>query len=116
MDGRAVLRVERCEELVLESREDLAQAGKLLLTGGGDAHHVAPAVLGVSLAQDEPPLLERVENGDEATGVEPEHVGERGLCLAYALGEKREDAVVVELEAGRFDSCHRSRLEPEAEP
>ena len=66
---------------------------------GGDADHVAPAVLRVALAHDQAALLERVEQRDEPARVERERVGDRRLRLAVALGEDRQDAVVVELEA-----------------
>ena len=78
----------------------VAQPGELALAGGGDADDVAAAVLRVALPRDQIPLLERVEQGDEPARVERERVGDRGLRLAGALAEDREDAVVVELEAG----------------
>ena len=95
---------------------DRAEPGELAPAGGGDADHVAAAVLRVALAHDQVALLERVEQRDEPARVERERVGDRRLRLAVALGEDRQDAVVVELEAGLLGSRDRLRLEPHAEP
>ena len=73
------------------------------LAVGGDADHVAAPVVRVALPVDEAALLERVEERDEAARVEPERVGDRRLRLAVALGEDRQDAVVVELVAGLLE-------------
>ena len=110
MEGLAALGVERREELVLELLDHVAKPRELPLAGGRDADHVAAPVVRVALPRDQAALLERVEQRDEPAGVERERVGDRRLRLARALGEDREQAVVVELEAGLLEP--RDRLAP----
>ena len=75
-----------------------------------------PAVVGVPLPEDQAALLERVEQGNEPAGIDTQRSGDRSLRLADALGEDRQDAVVVKLEAGLLRGGDRLRLEAEAEP
>ena len=77
---------------------------------------VAAPVVRVSLSRDQAALLERVEERDEPAGIERERVGDRCLRLTGALGEDRQDAVVVGVEPFFFDSFSRLRFEGEAEP
>ena len=72
---------------------------EVALAVGGDADDVAPPVLRVAPTGDQAALLERVEHRDEPARVDVQRVGDRRLGLGDALGQDREDAVVVVLEA-----------------
>ena len=116
MECLAALGVERREERVLEPLDQAAKPDELPLAVGRDADQVAAPVLRVALPHDQAPLLERVEQADQPAAVECERVGDRRLRLLGALGEERQHAVVVDLEAGLLELRDRLRLEPEAEP
>src|SRR6185437_14416138 len=61
---------------------------------------LAATVLGVAPALDEAGLFHLVKQADELTAVVIEGVRDRALRLALALGERREDRVVVRMDAG----------------
>jgi hypothetical protein len=86
------------EELVLDLLRDRAQTPELPLSRRRDADSVPAPVVRVALARDEAAALERVEQRDEATGVERERPRDGRLRLSGALGEEREDAVLVRLD------------------
>ena len=98
MQLSAALRIERLEELVLQLLDHLADLVEGALAVGRDTDDVAAAILRIPLACDQATRLERVEEGDEPAGVESERVGDRRLRCADALGQDRQDAVVVDLE------------------
>ena len=77
---------------------------------------MAPAVVGVALALDEPMLFELVEQADERAAVVAECVRDRGLRLRHALVEQREDRVVVRVEALLLVDLERAALGGEAKP
>src|ERR671935_3313815 len=91
----ALAGLERSEELLLHLARDLTQAGKLLLPGRFQAHHVAPAVCRIASPFDQVGLLELVEQADEPAAVVSEGVGDRGLRLHCVLVEDGEDGVVI---------------------
>ena len=103
----AALGVEWGEQLILQAGDDRPQSHQLASSLGREADHVAPAVVGVSLPLDQATLLQRVEDPDELTTVEPERVGDRRLGLAGLLAQDLEDAVVVETEARLLDIFDR---------
>src|SRR3954464_1439227 len=110
----AVVLVERRKVLVLDLLGQLAQPREVALAVGGDADDMAPAVLRVALAGDQAALLEGVEHGDEPAGVDVQRARDRRLRLRRALGEDRQHAVVVVLEAFPLEERDRLHLEPEA--
>ena len=96
----ALLVVEVGEELRLEPLGERAELRVRALALGRDAHGVAPAVVRVAAALDEPLLLELVEQPDELAPVVAERVGDRALRLGRALVEQGEDGVVVRVQPG----------------
>src|ERR1700719_579897 len=71
---------------------DAVEAGKRPATVVGQRYRVVAAIVGITLARDEAPLLELVDQRDQARGVHPERVGEATLALAGYLGEAAENA------------------------
>src|SRR5258708_35686992 len=63
----AALGVERLQYLVLHLLEDRAQLLQAAPAGGGEAHHVAAAILGIAVPLDQALVLEVVEHSHELT-------------------------------------------------
>src|SRR3954451_10222898 len=113
---RALLRLERREQLVVEAARDCTVLGEYLLPRGREAHEVATAVSRVASALDEAVLLEVVEETDERAPVEAERVGDRRLRLARSLVEDGEDAVVQRRGADDLERLVAAVLAGPAEP
>jgi hypothetical protein len=114
MQGRTGAGVEGREELILNALDDRPQPRELAATCGGDGHDVAAAVVGVTLTRDHVALLERVEHRDEPAWIDRQRLGDPRLRHPGAFAEDREDAVVVELEAGFLGLRKGLRLERQA--
>src|SRR5439155_2909618 len=81
VEGLAVGRVERREELLLDLLGDPAEPDELPLAVGGEADDVAAPVGGIALPHDQAALLELVEQADELAAVDAERVRDRRLRL-----------------------------------
>src|SRR5207302_5785180 len=101
----AALGVERGQQLLLQARDDRAQANQLASSLGRETDHVPAPVVRVPLALDQSTLLERVEDPDQLAAVELERVGDRRLRLSRLFAEEGKDAVVVEAESCLPDFC-----------
>ncbi len=112
---RPLLRVERCEELVLQPPGQRAQLAEHLLAVGCEADEVATPVVGAALALDEPLLLELVEQSDERSAVVAERVRDRRLRLGCTDVQQGEDRVVVRVEPDPLVFVDRPLLGSEAE-
>jgi EmrB/QacA subfamily drug resistance transporter len=110
------LPIERGEKLLLDPLGDRANALKLLLALRRELDDVAPPVLRIAPALDQPTLLESIEHPHELAAVEAQRVGNRSLGLADALGEKGEHRVVVRVESGLLEVGNHPRLDRVAEP
>src|SRR5215831_8620075 len=75
-----------------------------------------PPVCLVAAALDVTLLLEFVEDADELAPVVPERIGDRGLGLASSFVQKREDSVVLRVEAGWLEGLEAAFLDGHAEP
>src|SRR5947208_14991752 len=103
MQGPPALGIERGQHLALQALENGAQSDKDSPSVGRETNHVPTPVARVSLAADQPALLERVENPYQLAPVELERVGDRRLRLSRLFAQKRKDAVVVEAESCLLD-------------
>ncbi|MEA2214224.1 MAG: hypothetical protein QOF83_4172 [Solirubrobacteraceae bacterium] len=61
------------------------------LTVIGQRDRVVASIVGVALANDEAPVLELVDQGNQPRSVHPERVGERPLALSRDLPEAAEN-------------------------
>ena len=84
MEPAALLRVERCEEVLLDPLDDHAELGELLLARCSQAHDVPSAVGRVAAALDQLLRLELVEQPHQMTPVVAQGVGDRRLGLAQS--------------------------------
>jgi len=96
----ALVERERGEELAVELLRQRAHLRQHLPSLRRHDDDLATAVLRIAAALDEACFLELVEQADELPAVVAERIGDRALGLALALGERREDRVVLRVDAG----------------
>ena len=81
----------------------------------GEAHHVAPAILGVAVPLDQALLLQVVEHSNQLTAIEPEGIGDGRLGVPRALVEQGQDAEVIQARPGSLEGVDGAGLHGRAE-
>jgi len=94
----AILGRQSREEGVLRIAKGLVGLGQSTPARGRDRDHVPASVLGVSIAFDQPPVFERVEQGDEDAVIDPHQGRQLALADRAAVGQEVEDAELARLE------------------
>ena len=112
---RPALGTDGRQDLVLHLLEDGPQACQPAPSRSREAHHVAPAILGIAVPLDQPLLLELVEHSDQLTAVEPECVGDGSLGVPRALVEEGQDAQVVQVRPGSLEGVTGGGLDGRAQ-
>lgn len=101
VNGSTLLGAERREHAGLGLVQHALDLPQQPLPAGGDGQYLAAAVALIALADDQPLLLEPVDEGDDVASVDAQSPGDVLLAGGAVLIQAAQDRVLVLAQAGR---------------
>src|SRR2546421_12705104 len=109
-------RIERRQEVVLESLGEGTEAIQRLPSVGRNVDQLPSAVRLIAATLDQSALFQLVQQPDELPAVVTERICDRALRLVWVLLERDEDRVMGRAETGALVFAHRLLLRGAGEP